>query len=419
MSAPATQPRAVARRAFDVARVREEFPILHQSVHGKPLAYLDNAATTQKPKAVLEAIDRLYEHDYANVHRGVHVLSERSTKAYDDARLDVRDFIRAASEREIVFTRGTTEGLNLVAQSWGRKNVGAGDEIVLTAMEHHSNIVPWQLLCEEKGARIRVAPIDDEGNLLLDDLAKLVGPRTKIVGVGHVSNALGTINPVREIAEIAHRRGALVVVDGAQAVAHLPVDVRALGADFYAFSGHKLYGPTGIGVLWAHAELLEAMPPWQGGGDMISSVTWEKTTYNRIPFKFEAGTPNIAGAIGIAAAIRWLSAIGLDQTAPHENDLLAHATQALRAIPEVRIIGTAREKCGVLSFLVGNVHPHDVGTVLDQEGVAVRAGNHCAQPVMDRFGIPATARASFALYNTRADVDALVRGIHRVIEVFG
>ncbi|MBI3844926.1 MAG: cysteine desulfurase [Planctomycetes bacterium] len=415
--APGSRPGA--RRVFDVERVREDFPILHQKVHQKPLAYLDNAATTQKPNAVLDAMDQLYRHDYANVHRGVHALSERSTKAYEGARLKVRDFLHAASEHEIVFTRGTTESLNLVAQSWGRKNVGAGDEIVLTAMEHHSNIVPWQLLCEERGARIRVAPIDDEGNLLFDSFEKLLGPRTKLVGVGHVSNALGTVAPVREIVEAAHRRGIVVVVDGAQAVSHLPVDVRALGCDFYAFSSHKLFGPTGTGVLYGREELLDAMPPWQGGGDMISSVTWEKTTYNKLPYKFEAGTPNIAGAIGLGAAIDYVTSIGLDQTAAHEREVLTYATEALRRIPEVRIIGTARDKCGVLSFLVGNVHPHDVGTVLDQEGVAVRAGNHCAQPVMERFGVPATARASFAFYNTRDEVDALVRGIHRVIEVFG
>jgi len=403
---------------FDAARLREEFPILHQTVRGRPLVYLDNAATTQKPRAVIDALVAYYERDNANIHRGVHLLSQRATDAFEKARGKVARFLGAAETREIVFTRGTTEAINLVAQSFGRAHVGPGDEIVITALEHHSNIVPWQMLCEEKGARLRVAPIDDDGAVLADELVGLLGPRTKLLSIAHVSNALGSVLPVRELCAAARARGVPVLVDGAQAVAHAPVDVQALGCDFYAFSGHKLYGPTGVGALWARGALLDAMPPWQGGGDMIANVTFEKTTYNVVPHKFEAGTPDIAGVIGLGAAIDWFVRVGIDAIAAHEHALLAYATEALRGIPGVRLIGTAREKASVLSFVMEGVHPHDIGTVLDQEGVAIRTGHHCAQPVMERFGVPATARASLAAYNTRDDVDALVKAIHRVREFF-
>ncbi len=407
-----------ADSGLDVKRLREDFPILHTSVHGKPLVYLDNAATTQKPRAVIDALAHYYQHDNANVHRGVHRLSERATLAYEAARGKVSRLLNAREDREIVFVRGTTEAINLVAQSFGRSCVGPGDEVLVTGMEHHSNIVPWQMLCQERGARLRVLPIDDRGELALDELDELLGRRTRILAVAHVSNALGTVNPVREVVARAHARGVPVLVDGAQAVAHAPVDVQALGCDFYAFSGHKLYGPTGIGALWARAERLEAMPPWQGGGDMIASVTFEKTTYNAVPYKFEAGTPHVAGAIGLGAAIDYLQAVGLERAAAWEAELLRHAVEALAQLPQVRLVGTARERAAVVSFLVDGVHPHDVGTILDQEGIAIRTGHHCAQPVMDRFGIPATARASFALYNTHEEVEALVRALHRVIEVF-
>ena len=403
---------------LDVERVRKDFPILEQEVRGKPLVYLDSAATTQKPRAVLDAIARYYLADNANVHRGVHLLSERATQAYEAAREKVQRFINAARAHEIVFVRGTTEAINLVAQTYGRRRVRQGDEILVTVMEHHSNIVPWQMLCEEKGAILRVAPMDDDGQLLLDELERLIGPRTRMLALGHVSNALGTIHPVRRIIEMAHRRKVPVLLDGAQAVPHLAVDVQALGCDFYAFSGHKLFGPTGIGVLYGRAELLEEMPPWQGGGDMISSVTFEKTTYNKLPYKFEAGTPDIAGAIGLGAAIDYVSGLGLAAIAAHEDDLLAYATQALREVPGLRLVGTAKEKASVLSFLFGEVHPHDIGTILDREGIAVRTGHHCAQPLMRRLGVAATARASLALYNRRGDVDALVGGLHKVREVF-
>ena len=403
---------------LDVKRLREDFPILHTTARGRPLVYLDNAATTQKPRAVIDALVRYYERDNANVHRGVHELSERATLAYEAARAKVRRLLNAREDREIVFVRGTTEAINLVAQSFGRSRVGPGDEVLVTGMEHHSNIVPWQLLCQERGARLRVLPIDDAGELALDEFDELLGPRTRLLALVHVSNALGTVNPVRDIVAAAHARGVPVLVDGAQAVAHGPVDVQALGCDFYAFSGHKLYGPTGIGVLWARAELLEAMPPWQGGGDMIASVSFEKTTYNVIPYKFEAGTPHVAGAIGLGAAIDYLEAVGLEQVAAWEAELLRHAVEALEALPQVRLVGTARERAAVVSFLVDGVHPHDVGTILDQEGIAIRTGHHCAQPVMDRFGIPATARASFGLYNDHEEVEALVRALHRVFEVF-
>ena len=403
---------------FDVDKVRSDFPILRQRVHGRPLVYLDNAATSQKPQVVIDSIGRYYERDNANIHRGVHFLSEHATEEYEAARRTVQSFLNAADASGIIFVRGATEAINLVAQTYGRTNIHAGDEVLITAMEHHSNIVPWQILCEEKGARLRVAPISDSGELLLTDFANLLGPRTKIVAVTHVSNALGTITPVQRVIEMAHRRHIPVLVDGAQAVPHLNVDVQALDCDFYVFSGHKVYGPTGIGVLYGKSALLDAMPPYQGGGDMTSSVTFEKTTYNKLPYKFEAGTPHVAGAIGLGAAIEYVNGLGMDNIAAHEHELLAYATETVSAIPGIRLIGTAKEKAGVLSFLLDSIHPHDIGTILDQEGIAIRTGHHCAQPVMQRFGIAATARASFALYNTREEVDALVEGIQKVREVF-
>jgi cysteine desulfurase/selenocysteine lyase len=408
-----------AAPALDVERIREEFPILRQKVHGHPLVYLDNAATSQKPRSVIDAILGFYQRDCSNVHRGVHLLSERATAAYEETRRKAQRFIHAADEKEIVFVRGTTEGINLVAQTYGRTHVREGDEVVISTMEHHSNIVPWQMLCEEKRARLRVIPIDDRGELILEEYEKLLGPRTRIVAVTHVSNALGTINPIARIIELAHRRGVPVLVDGAQAIHHAPVDVQALGCDFYTFSGHKMYGPTGIGILYGKAALLDAMPPFQGGGDMISSVTFEKTLYNKLPYKFEAGTPNIADGIGLGAAFDWLEGIGIERLAAHEHDLLVYGTAALESIPGVRLIGTAREKASVLSFVLEGVHPHDLGTILDQQGIAVRTGHHCAQPVMDRFKVPATARASLAVYNTREELDALTQGILKVKEVFG
>jgi cysteine desulfurase/selenocysteine lyase len=418
MTTVLTSSRQMKLRPFNEDRVRGDFPILSQSVHGRPLVYLDNAATTQKPRLVLDALRRFYTTECANVHRAVHQLSEQATADYEAARSKVRHFLNGAEDREIVFVRGATEAINLVASSYGRQHVGAGDEIVLSALEHHSNIVPWQILCQERGARLRVAPINDNGELLLEDYENLLGPRTRLVAMAHVSNALGTVLPVRRIVELAHRCGVPVLLDGAQAVPHLPVDVRALDCDFYVFSGHKLYGPTGIGVLYGKAQLLEAMPPYQGGGDMIRSVTFEETTYNDLPHKFEAGTPHIAGAIGLGAAIDYVNSIGLDAAAAHESDVLTYATEALSAVPGLRLIGTAAEKAGVLSFVLDGIHPHDLGTILDRDGIAIRAGHHCAQPVMQRFGIPATARASLAFYNTRAEIDALVRGIHKAREMF-
>ncbi len=403
---------------FPIAAVRRDFPILSRTVHGKPLVYLDNAATTQKPQAVMDAECQMYSRSYANVHRGVHLLSVEATEACEQAREKVGGFLHAAEAREIVFVRGTTEGINLVAQTYGREHVGPGDEVLISHLEHHSNIVPWQILCEEKGAHLRVAPINKAGEIVLGEFERLLSPRTKIVSVSHVSNALGTVNPVRSIVRLAHARNIPVLVDGAQAAPRLPVDVQDLDCDFYAFSGHKTYGPTGVGVLYGKARHLEAMPPYQGGGDMIRSVTFAKTTYNVLPYKFEAGTPNIAGAIGLAAAIDYVSAIGMGKIAAYEEGLLADATKRLAAIPGVSIVGTAREKAGVLSFVLEGVHPHDIGTVLDREGIAVRTGHHCAQPVMEFYGIPATARASFGLYNTREEVDALVSGIHEVIRMF-
>jgi cysteine desulfurase / selenocysteine lyase len=408
-----------AAPAYDVQKIRKDFPALHQNVHGKPLVYLDNAATTQKPLAVIEAIENYYRRDNSNIHRGVHTLSERATEDYEKVRASAKKFLNASDVKEIIFVRGTTEAINLVAQTYGRKNVGAGDEVLITAMEHHSNIVPWQLLCEEKGARLRVAPINDRGELLLEEFEKLLGPKTKIVAVAQLSNALGTINPVAEIVRMAHARNIPVLVDGAQAAPRMQVDVQALDCDFYALSGHKLYGPTGIGTLYGKAKLLEAMPPYQGGGDMIASVTFDKTVYNRLPYKFEAGTPNIADTIGLGAAFEYLTALGLEQIEQHEADLLAYATKSIEAIPGVHVVGTAKEKAGVLSFVMDDIHPHDIGTILDTEGIAVRTGHHCAQPVMQRFNIPATARASFGLYNAREEVDALVKGIRKVQEVLG
>jgi cysteine desulfurase/selenocysteine lyase len=411
-------PALISSAGLDVARIREDFPILKQKVHGKLLVYLDNAATSQKPQAVIDSEVELYSEYFSNVHRGVHLLSQRSTDAYEKAREKVQNFLNARSSAEIIFTRGTTEGINLVAQTYGQQHVQAGDEILISEMEHHSNIVPWQMLCAQKGAILKVIPINDEGEILLDEYEKLLSERTRLVGIVHLSNALGTVNPVQQMIEMAHQRGIPVLVDGAQAVPHIPVDVQALDCDFYVFSGHKLFGPTGIGVLYGKKELLETMPPYQGGGDMILSVSFEKTEYNVLPFRFEAGTPHIAGAIALGAAIDYVQVIGLDKIATYEDKLLAHATEAIAEIPGIRLIGTARNKASVLSFLIEGVHPNDIGTILDREGIAIRAGHHCAQPVMERFGVPATARASFAFYNTLEEVDALVASIRKVQEVF-
>jgi cysteine desulfurase/selenocysteine lyase len=418
MSAATAVPVRKTAPAYDVEKIRTDFPILQRKVHGHPLVYLDNAATSQKPQSVIDAMVRYYEGENANIHRGVHYLSQIATEQFEAGRSTVQRFVNAEDAREIIFTRGTTEAINLVAQTWGRVHVSSGDEVLITAMEHHSNIVPWQMLCEEKGARLRVVPMNDAGELLLNEYEKLLGPRTRIVGVAHVSNALGTINPVKQMIAAAHARGVPVLVDGAQAAPHLGVDVQDLDCDFYALSGHKMYGPTGIGVLYGKAALLEAMPPYQGGGDMISSVTFEKTTYNKLPHKFEAGTPDMAGVAGLKAAIEYMNAVGVAKIAAHEHDLLEYATQVVGGLPGVRPIGTAREKASVLSFVLEDVHPHDIGTILDQEGIAVRTGHHCAQPVMERFCIPATVRASFAMYNMRAEVDALARGLRKVREVF-
>ncbi len=419
MTAPAaTRPAAAAAPApLDVERLRADFPILSRPVRGKPLTYLDSAATAQKPRAVIDAISRYYEEKNANVHRGVHFLSEQATAAYEGARATVARFL-SADPKEVVFVRGATEGVNLVAQTFGRLRVGAGDEVVVTALEHHSNIVPWQLLCAEKGAHLRPAPISDDGDLDLTALERLLGPRTRLLAVTQVSNALGTVTPLHRITALARERGIPVLVDGAQGAPHLGFDVRHAGADFYVFSGHKVYGPTGIGVLWARRDHLEAMPPWQGGGDMIRSVSFEQTTWNDVPYKFEAGTPHIAGAVGLAAALDYVAAVGLPAIAAHEKALLAEAEAALAAIPSVRLVGRPRERAGALSFLVGDIHPHDLATIVDRAGVAIRAGHHCAQPLMQRLGLSATSRASFALYNTRADVEALVRALHQAIEVF-
>jgi cysteine desulfurase/selenocysteine lyase len=410
-------PAPAAAASFDVAARRAEFPALHQQVHGKPLVYLDSAATTQKPRAVIDAISRFYERDNANVHRGVHALSERATRAFEGARATVARFLNA-DPREVVFVRGATEAINLVAQSFGRLRLQAGDEVVVTTLEHHSNIVPWQMLAAATGARVVPAPIDDAGDLELAALERLLGPKVKLLAVTQVSNALGTVTPLEAVIALARARGIPVLVDGAQGAPHLGVDVKTLGADFYVFSGHKLYGPTGIGVLWARREHLEAMPPWQGGGDMIRSVSFEKTTFNEVPYKFEAGTPDIAGAVGLAAALDYVAAIGLPAIAAHEAGLLGEAEAALRAVPGVRLVGTPRQRAGVISFQVGDIHPHDLATIVDRQGVAIRAGHHCAQPIMQRFKLAATARASFALYSTPADVEALVRALHAAIKLF-
>jgi len=407
-----------ATTRLDFHRIREDFPILRQTVHGKPLVYLDSAATTQKPRCVLKAMSTFYTTDYANVHRGVYQLSERATAAYEEAREKVRRFLNARDSREIIFVRGTTEAINLVAQSYGGQNIRPGDEVVITHMEHHSNIVPWQILCERSGARLRVAPINDAGELILEEFEKLLGPKTRIVSLVHVSNALGTVNPVRPIIEMAHAKGIPVLLDGAQAAPRMPVDVQALNCDFYAISGHKMYGPSGAGVLYGKAELLDSMPPYQGGGEMIRLVTFEKTTYNDTPHKFEAGTPHIAGAVGMGAAIDYVTEIGLEAIEAHERQLLARTTESISAIPGLRIIGTAREKSGVVSFVVEGIHPHDLGTVLDHEGVALRAGHHCAQPLMERFSVSATARVSFGVYNVSEDIDVLVAGLHKARKVF-
>lgn len=403
---------------FDVERVRDDFPILHRRVHGKRLIYLDNAASSQKPQVVIDAIKSYYEKENANIHRGVHYLSELATSLYEEAREKIRAFINANSTREIIFTRGATEAINLVASSYGRTNLRQGDEVIISAMEHHSNIVPWQMACEQAGAKLRIIPMDDDGDLILDEYQTMLNERTKMVALVHISNSLGTVNPVRQMIELAHKFDVPVLLDGAQAVVHAQVDVQELECDFYTFSGHKMLGPTGIGVLYGKEELLESMPPYQGGGDMIRSVTFEKTTYNELPHKFEAGTPNIAGTIGLGSAVDYLRSIGYDKIATHEQALLRYAHETLGAIPQVRLVGKARKKASVVSFIIEDVHAHDVGTILDQNGIAIRTGHHCTQPVMDRFNIPATSRASFVLYNTREEIDYLVDGIYGVINLF-
>lgn len=419
MSAATQTESHTARNLYDVHEVRKDFPILHQEVNGHPLVYLDNGATSQKPRTVIDAVRHYYERDNANVHRGVHTLSERATNDYEGARDIAQRFINASDRAEIILVRGTTEGINLVAQGYGRPRLKEGDEIIISTMEHHSNIVPWQLLCEEVGATLKVVPIDDRGELILDELDRLLSERTRLFALSYISNALGTINPIRRIIDLSHRRGVPVVIDGAQAVPHISVDVRDLGCDFFAFSGHKMFAPTGIGVLYGRRELLEEMPPYQGGGEMIRSVSFEKTEFASPPARFEAGTPNIAGAVALGAAIDYLDGLGMGAIGKHEQQLLDYATELLVGIPGLRLIGTAEHKAGVLSFVIDGIHAHDVGTVLDQEGIAVRAGHHCAQPVMTRFGVPATARASFALYNTPQEADRLAAGIARVKEVFG
>jgi len=397
---------------------RGDFPILETTVHGKPLVYLDNAATTQKPLAVIEAENDYYRHDNANVHRGVHTLSQRATDAFEAARSKVQRFINAASPGEIIFVRGTTEAINLVAQSYGRSRLREGDEIIISGMEHHSNIVPWQMLCQQIGTRLKVIPINDAGELKLDAYHRLLGPRTRLLALSHVSNALGSVNPVHEMIKLAHQYDVPVLLDGAQAIAHVPVDVQKLDCDFYAFSSHKIYGPMGVGVLYGKAELLNAMPPYQGGGDMIRSVSFEHTEYNVLPFKFEAGTPNVGGVVGLGAALDYVNAVGLDAIAVHEHALLDYATRLISQIPDIRLIGTAHDKTGILSFVMREAHAHDIGTILDNQGIAIRTGHHCAMPIMERFGVPATARASFALYNTRQEVDALAAGLEKVLELF-
>ena len=419
MAAIAPKVHPETESALDVERVRKDFPILERMINGRPLVYLDSGASSQRALPVLRAVEEYETHSHANVHRGVHALSQAATEAFEGARERVRRFINARSTKEIIFVRGTTEGINLVAQSYARPRFKAGDEILITALEHHANIVPWQMVCEQTGCTLKVAPIDRRGELVYDEFLKLLSPRTKLVAVAHVSNALGTVLPVKRIIDAAHAQGAVVLIDGAQAVPHTAVDVRALGCDFYTFSSHKIYGPTGIGVLYGREELLAAMPPWQGGGDMILSVSFEKTTYNELPYKFEAGTPNISGAVGMAAAMDYIEGLGIEKIAAHEHRLLQLATRELERIPGIEIIGTAAHKAAVLSFTLKGVHPHDLGTILDTEGVAVRTGHHCAQPVMTFFGIPATARATFGVYNTERDVASLVAAIEKVREVFG
>ena len=418
MTGERTQSAMPATLRSEMKALAADFPILKRQVRGRRLVYLDNAATTQKPVSVIEAVDRYYRESNANIHRGVHWLSQHSTDLYEESRERVRTLLNAARSEEIVFTRGTTDAINLVAGSWGRANLKPGDEVLLTTMEHHSNIVPWQLVCEQTGAVLRVAPIHDDGSLDVDGFAALLGPRTRLVGVAHVSNALGTVNPVARLVEMAHAVGALALVDGAQSVAHTAVDVQALGCDFYAFSGHKIYGPTGIGALYGRHELLQAMPPWQGGGDMIRTVSFEGSTWADTPQRFEAGTPNIAGVVGLGAAIDYVLAAGFERIAAHEHALLAYGTEVLETIPGLRLIGTAPGKAGILSFMIDGIHPHDLGTILDTEGVAIRAGHHCTMPLMQRFGIPGTARASLALYNDESDIDALAAAIRRAQDLF-
>ena len=408
-----------ADNRFDVERIRADFPILSLKVRGKALAYLDNAATTQKPSSVIEAVRHYYEAENANVHRGVHYLSEVATEAFESSRRKIQRFINARSSREIIFVRGATEGINLVAQTFGRMRLSPGDEILISAMEHHSNIVPWQMLCQETGARLKVIPMNQAGELLLGELPRLIGPHTRMVGLVHVSNALGTVNPIRDVIRTAHAAGVPVLIDAAQSIQHIELDVQELDADFMVVSGHKMYGPTGVGFVYGKEAHLEAMPPYQGGGDMIASVSFEKTTYNELPYKFEAGTPNMAGAVGLGMAVDYLSRLGISRIRDYEDQLLAYAQETLSVLPGVRIVGTAAEKASVVSFLVEGIHPHDLGTVLDQEAVAIRTGHHCAQPVMDFFGIPATARASLAFYNTREEIDLLAQGLKLAFEVFG
>lgn len=404
---------------LDIDKIRSEFPVLQQKVNGKPLVYLDNAATTQKPVQVIETLDEYYRDYNSNIHRGVHTLSQKATDAYEKSRKTIQEFINAESNKEVIFVRGATEGINLVAQTWGRSKLKAGDEIIISEIEHHSNIVPWQILCEQTGAVLKVIPINDDGELILSEYEKLLGDKTRIVSIVHISNALGTINPVKKIIDMAHTHNAVVLVDGAQAMAHTPVDVQELDCDFYVFSGHKLFGPTGIGVLYGKQSILEAMPPYQGGGDMIKMVTLKKTLYNDLPYKFEAGTPHIAGVIGLGAAIEYVNAIGPGRIAEYETGLIHYATEAVQSIKDIKLVGTAKNKTSILAFTLGHIHAHDIGTILDHEGIAIRAGHHCAMPVMERFGIAATARASFAFYNTRAEVDCLVAAIEKCREVFG
>jgi cysteine desulfurase/selenocysteine lyase len=406
-------------RFLAIRGCRHHFPLLRQRVNGKPLVYFDNAATSQKPQVVIDTLMRYYEEENSNIHRGVHYLSERATQAYEAARVKVQHFLNAAHHREIIFVRGTTEGINLVSSTYGPMKVGPGDEILISTMEHHSNIVPWQILCEKTGGVLRVIPINDAGEIILGEYEKLLTPRTKIVALTHVSNALGTINPVRKMIDLAHAQGIPVLIDGAQAVPHMKVDVRELDADFYTFSAHKMFGPTGVGILYGKTKLLDAMPPYQGGGDMIKSVTFEKTIYNDLPYKFEAGTPSIAGGIGLGAAIDYMNELDMAGVAAFEQELLSYATRLVGEIAGLRIIGTAREKAGVLSFVIEGIHPHDIGTILDDEGIAIRTGHHCAQPVMQRFGVPATARASFAFYNTKEEIDVFIGALRKVIEVLG